>query len=358
MDPRIWGKLPRELLEHILSFLALKTFLNLRSTCKHFNSLIFSPSFISKHSASSLPSFLLLSHPQSSQKFSLYDSTLGNWCSSFLWSSQFLPGNSKSSTLLSISNGLFCLSLPGSFAFLVCNFLTKCSRKIDYPSFPFSFVFLTFVSTGLGYQIFVTTHSTAFLYDSRFHLWRRFRLDAHDLILSDSSYQEGVYFNGSLYFTVSDSGPFSILCLNPGNGKLDSQAIDLPENLTFLRLVSDGERKLYMVGGVGTNGISRMMKLWELDGDGEGRKRWIEVGILPELMCRKFMSVCYHTYEHVYCLWHRGMICICCYTWPEILYYKVGRGTWHWLPKCPSLPEKWSCGFRWFSFLPEISAAV
>ncbi|XP_031404770.1 F-box/kelch-repeat protein At5g43190 [Punica granatum] len=235
--------------------------------------------------------------------------------------------------------------------------MTKSLRKIDFPTFPFSFEHLTFVSAPLGYKIFITSNATAFLYDSRFHSWRRFRFDSPDFILSDSSYQEGVYFDGSLYFTVSNRGPSSIVCLDPESGKLEPQVSDLPQNITFTRLANDGERKLYLVGGIGTNGISRAMKLWELSGEGK-RKRWVEVESLPELMCRKFMSVCYHNYEHVYCFWHQGMICICCYTWPEILYYKVRRRTWHWLPKCPSLPEKWSCGFRWFSFLPEFSAVV
>uniref|UniRef100_A0A5B7BLR9 Putative Galactose oxidase/kelch repeat superfamily protein n=1 Tax=Davidia involucrata TaxID=16924 RepID=A0A5B7BLR9_DAVIN len=130
---------------------------------------------------------------------------------------------------------------------------------------------------------------------------------------------------------------------------------DLPAELTFVRLLSNGDGKLYLIGGIGRNGISRSMKLWELSG---GEENWIEVESVPEMMCRKFVSVCYHNYEHVYCFWHQGMIYVCCYTWPEILYYKVSRKTWHWLPKCPSLPEKWSCGFRWFSFVPELYAFV
>lgn len=85
------------------------------------------------------------------------------------------------------------------------------------------------------------------------------------------------------------------------------------------------------------------MKVWELDKNG---RNWNGIKSLPELICRKIGSVCYHNYEHIYCFWHQRMICVCCYTWPEVLYYKVERRTWHWLPKCPSLPSKWSCGFK------------
>ncbi|KAJ8631078.1 hypothetical protein MRB53_024401 [Persea americana] len=75
MNPRIWGQLPEDLLERILALLPLKTLLNLRPTCKHFNSLLFSPSFLSFTKTPLLSSFLL-SHPQSQPRFPLYDAFL------------------------------------------------------------------------------------------------------------------------------------------------------------------------------------------------------------------------------------------------------------------------------------------
>lgn len=355
MDPGIWSRLPEELLEHVLSFLPLKSLFNLRSTCKHFSSLIFSPPFVSKHSSSSpFSSFLLLSHPQCYRHFPLYDSALGNWRNLALPLSALLPSAAAPVSLLSASNGLLCFSLPSSTSFLVCNLLVKSSRVIQFPSYPFSFELLSLVSTPFGYNIFLLcsgqSSSSAFVYDSKFHTWQKF--DGFDPIITDNYHQEGVYFDGSLYFATPE--PFSVVCFHLESGKWQRSNAELPSELTFVRLVSDGEGKLYLIGGIGSNGISRSMKLWEL---GEGRK-WVEVERVPEMMCRKFMSVCYHNYEHVYCFWHKGMICICCYTWPEILYYRVSRRTWHWLPKCPSVPDKWSCGFRWFSFVPELYASV
>ncbi|XWS25515.1 hypothetical protein CRYUN_Cryun27aG0074800 [Craigia yunnanensis] len=353
MDPGIWSKLPPELLEHILSFLPLKTFLNLRSTCKHFKSLVFSPSFISKHSSDSpFSSFLLLSHPQCYSHFPLYDTILGAWRNLALPFS-FLPPCTAQFNLLSSSNGRFCFSLPNSCSFLVCNLLGKSSRVIQFPFFPFAFELLTLVSTPYGYKIFMLcskfSSSYVFVYDSKVHSWRRY--DGFQPLLIDNFHQEGASFNGSLYFTTPE--PFSVVCFDLENGKWERFNTEMPGELTFVRLVCDtGEGKLYLVGGIGRNGISRSMRLWELGNGGN----WKEMERLPELMCRKFMSVCYHNYEHVYCFWHQGMICVCCHTWAEILYYKLSRRTWHWIPKCPSLPDKWSCGFRWFSFVPELYA--
>lgn len=370
MDPRIWSKLPPEILEYILSFLPLKTFLNLRSTCKGFWSLIFSPSFISKHSPSSssssptFSSFLLLSHPQFHRHFPLYDCTLGAWRSISLSLSDALHTSPPFTTLVS-SGGLFCLSDSISCSLLICNPLSKSSRKIQYPKnvlYSLHLDHLTFLTTpDDGYIIFVHSSESAskraFVYHSKFPSWRRFN-GFHGPTLGDN---QGVLFNGGLYFATPE--PFSVVRFDLESGKWERDIGELPGQLTFVRLVSGGSKigggansnnKLFLVGGVGNNGISRSIKLWEMSEEGN----WVEVESLPDLMCRKFGSVCYHNYEHVYCFWHEGMICICCYTWPEILYFLVSRRTWHWLPKCPSLPLKCSCGFKWFSFVPKLYALV
>ncbi|KAE8725759.1 hypothetical protein F3Y22_tig00008146pilonHSYRG00156 [Hibiscus syriacus] len=353
MDPGIWSKLPQELLEHILCFLPLKTFLNLRSTCKNFNSLVFTPSFVSKHSSGShLSSFLLLSHPHFYCHFPLYDITIGSWHNLVVPASLF-PSFVSELNLVSSSNGLLCFSLSNSCSFLVCNMLGKSSRVIQHPFFPFSFGLLTLVSTPKGYKIFMLCSkfltNYAFVYDSKDHSWRRH--DGFQPLLIDNLHQEGAFYKGSLCFSTPE--PFSIVCFNLETGKWGNLYTEMPRGLTFVRLVSDAVKgKLYLVGGVGRNGISRSVELWEL---GEGGN-WEELERLPELMCRKFVSVCYHNYEQVYCFWHEGMIFVCCLTWPEILYYKVSRRSWHWLPKCPLIPDKWSYGFKCFSFAPRLYA--
>ncbi|KAF9621197.1 hypothetical protein IFM89_016691 [Coptis chinensis] len=350
MDSQIWRQLPQELIEHILVFLPLKTFFNLRSTCKRFYSLLFSPSFISKHSSlysltnntentpspspspAPFSSFLLLSHPQFQQHFPLYDSIHNHWR---MLSLPLSNGSlsSLASHLVSASNGLLCLSLRSSSSFLVCNLLARSSRIISYPILPFAFESVTLIPTANGYKIFV---------------------------LSSGSSLNSVYVYDSRGLHGPDSQAFSIVGFDLESGNWRDSTEELPGNgeLTFARLVSNAcEGKLYMIGGIGRHGISRSMKLWGLRG-GETGREWMEIGSLPEMMCKKFMSICYHNYQHVYCFYHEGAICVCCYTWPEVLCYKISRQTWHWLPKCPSLPDKWSCGFKWFSFVPNLYALV
>ncbi|KAI3686833.1 hypothetical protein L1987_80522 [Smallanthus sonchifolius] len=351
MDRKIWSKIPVELLERILSLLPLKTFLSLRSTCKYFRSLIFSPLFISKHTNSpSICSFLLLSHPQATH-YLLYDTVLNTWRNFGLPLSRnlsFTPLLSTASCLLSFS------AVPDSSnsAFLIYNLLSRSSRTIKYPEFPFAFELLTLITNSDGYKLFcLSSNNHAYIYDSRARNWTRY--DGIQRTLGHSYHQQGVLFNGSLYFTTRE--PFLVVNFQIQTGNWEVLEVDLPDELTFVRLAADYSNRLFMFGGIGRNGISKHMKIWELD---EKEQKWEEIESVPEMMCRKFGSVCYHNYEHIYCFWHQGMICVCCYNWPEVLYYKVNRRTWHWLPKCPSLPLKWSCGFKWFSFVPDLYALV
>ncbi|KAL5706779.1 hypothetical protein ACHQM5_024901 [Ranunculus cassubicifolius] len=357
LNPQIWRQLPRELIEHILVFLPIKSFFNLRSTCKRFYTIIFSPSFISKHSAfhsltnNTSSSFLLLSHPQFQQQFPLYDFTNTHWRISGLPLSN--TGSPSTSHLLSASNGLLCFSRPLSYSLLVCNLLTGSSKIIRFPLLNVDFDSVTLISSSIGYKIFVLcsgcSSNYTYIYDSVTRNWSKF-----PRISRRNSNFEGVHCNGYLYFTTPE--PFSVLGFDLKRSKWRNPIENLPGagELTFARLASNEKEKLYLIGGTGSHGISRSMKIWEFGEDGD----WVETGSLPNMLCKKFMSICYHNYQHVYCFYHDGVICVCCYTWPEVLCYKIARETWHWLPRCPSLPEKWSCGFKWFSFVPNFYALV
>ncbi|VFQ99063.1 unnamed protein product [Cuscuta campestris] len=361
MDPKIWSLMPKDLIERVFSFLPLKTLLSFRSTCKHFHSLLSSPPFLTNFSRSSpsspsLPSFFLLSHPQFSRKYPLFDPAHDRW------GSLTLP----SPVLLSSAAGLLCFSLPNSHgdSFLVSNLLTNTSRVVEFPILPFHPDSLTLVPAPAGnYSIFVIDSSrspwkSTFLYDSSRRSWRKFQDFKPTLSNCINHHQEGVLHRGSLYFVTPE--PFRVFLFDLAAGEWRRSGMDLPaEDLTFARLVSDGAGKMYMIGGVGTEGISRKVKLWEREeGDGGGGGSWVGLEDVPGMMGRKLGSVCYHNYEHVYCFWQEGVVCVCCYTWPEILYFKVSRKTWHWLSRCPSLPDKWSCGFKWFSFVPNLCSFV
>ncbi|KZV45119.1 hypothetical protein F511_24161 [Dorcoceras hygrometricum] len=280
MDPRIWSRLPNHLLERILSFLPLKTFLDLRSTCKHFNSLLFTPYFISKHSlsSSSLSSFIILSHPQSTQRLSLFNTASNSWFEESISLPRILSCN-----LLSSSNGLLCFSIPRSSCFVLYNLLAKCSRRVSFPACLFEHESVTLVSTNNGYKLFVLPSSVGssnqtLVYDSTVKSWRRF--EGSTPVLHESCHQKGALYKGRLFFTTVE--PFHVVFFHLDSGRWEGSTVGLPADLTFIRVVSDGYQKLYLVGGVGTSGISRSIKIWELGID-EGGDYWVEVETLPEM---------------------------------------------------------------------------
>ncbi|CAN0905692.1 F-box/kelch-repeat protein At5g43190 [Linum grandiflorum] len=369
MDSTIWKALPEELLDQVLSLLPLQTLFNLRPTCKRIRSLILSPYFISNYSSSSSSSqpffsFLLLSHPHfGSHRFAVYDSFLRRWRNFPLPLSAFLPFRTSSSfSLLASAKGLLCFSRPSSTSpsssssFLICNLLTRSTRVIKFPNYPLANHSITLVPTRSGYKIFTLcpgTSTSVFVYDSADRQWHQSESTTPN-IKANYHRREGVICDGSLYFNTGE--PYSIVGYDLETRRWDVLAGGIPgrDRMVFTRLVSDGEKKMYLIGGIATYWISSGVKVWELDGE----RNWVEIGSLPEEVCRKFVGVCYHNYEHVYCMWHRGMICLCCYTWPEILYYDVAAREWGWLPKCPLLPEKGSCGFTWFSVVPQLYTLV
>ncbi|KAI8015509.1 F-box/kelch-repeat protein [Camellia lanceoleosa] len=104
--------------------------------------------------------------------------------------------------------------------------------------------------------------SNTFVYDSVINLWSQF--DSVDSVIGDN-HQEAMSCDGILYFTTPE--PFSILFFDLENGNWERPEIEMPSELTFARLVSDGVEKMFLVGGIGKDGISRGMKVWELSGD-------------------------------------------------------------------------------------------
>ncbi|GFY85998.1 Galactose oxidase/kelch repeat superfamily protein [Actinidia rufa] len=193
MDPGIWSRLPEHLLEHVLSLLPLKTFLQLQPTCKHFKSLIFSPNFVAKHVSSSSKSPFSLrfscSLTHSSATFTI--STTQSSTPGAGYPSPPLPRypapppaqcSSASPTASSVS-----LS-PHSSSFLVCNLLQKSSRVVNFPKKYFRFELFTLVPSPNGYKLFMLcscsgSSNNTFVYDSTRNLWHQF--DRVDSFLGD-----------------------------------------------------------------------------------------------------------------------------------------------------------------------------
>lgn len=257
LEPGIWSRLPSHLLELVLSRIPLTSLLTLRTTCKYFNSLISSSSFLSllqeysSYSHSSSLSYFLFSHPQLPQdSFFLFDPRLSRWRRLAVTTIAGRHLISTSVFLLSSFNGLLCFATTSCF--LVVNLLTKSTRTIGFPEYPFASATLipSLASASTlprGYRLCVLTKysyaspSSVYVYDSTDDVWSRY--SSIGPVLHYSSHQQGVFVNGSLYFTTKE--PFSVVSFDVGSGGWDEipVRVELPRELTFMRLVGGEEEE-------------------------------------------------------------------------------------------------------------------
>eukprot|EP00249_Psilotum_nudum_P023345 c28840_g1_i1 orf=767-1825(-) len=352
MESKVWSGLPEHLLPRILSYLPTESALRFRCVCKSWKKIMDSPQFLdlcSKHACCT--PWLLMFKQQESRVCRVYDSFQNKWHTLSLG---FLPRGVKD--VAAASGGLLCFRFDISATLAVCNPLTKVWKQLP----PMQFIQTSFavgmvVDRNLrGYKVVVVgSHWDCFdmkteIYDSRTNSWKR----TGDLPPRTDLRREFAYCDGVLYFSTSE--PDVVLAYSMEQEIWRKLQATLPVSLTWSRLVAT-QGLVFLVGGVGTQGISRSLGVWQLQKD---RMQWLSVQKIPEIICRKFLAICYHTYEHICCVGHEDYICLFCSTSPKVLVYKISRHTWHWLPDCPLIPDKSNGGFSWFSFDPYLHAAA
>ncbi|KAK4352194.1 hypothetical protein RND71_027712 [Anisodus tanguticus] len=109
------------------------------------------------------------------------------------------------------------------------------------------------------------------------------------ILTQGSKQQANQIFSSNLipFLLLLSKKPYFIVCMDLDTGEWQRSNFELPNELTFARLVSDGDKKLSLISGNGSNGISRSMKLWELD---ENSKIWVVV---------ENLAVIYLAYENL-----------------------------------------------------------
>ena len=356
MNPNIWKKLPEHILEvSILPYLPAQTLLLFRSICRKWKNLIDSPSFLDNHhNQQSLRRFgkqpwLLMFKQQDRSCCRVYDVLLNKWGTLSL---SFLRTNQYVLEVVSVSHGLICFRYAISGSLMICNPITKMWKVLYYKHPRKSPISMVYEPFSKSFKILITgSESDSFstdtvLYDSITDRWKK----AANLPFKTELKSEAPYCDGTFYFTTSE--PIHILAYNISTDIwLDIPAPTCPgQRLTYASVAANG-RFVFLIAGLGVHGIVKSLSIWKLH---KRSMEWIEVLRMPDIMCKKFLSMCYHTYKHICCISHDDYICLFCSTSPEVLLYKISRGTWHWLPECPFLSAKKSGGFSWYSFDPDL----
>lgn len=347
MDSRIWAGLPDHLMDGILARLPVQSLLCFRCVCKRWKELMDSTNFLDFHSRvhSSTP-WLLMFKRQDRMFCRAYDSFLNKWR---ILSLTFL--RSPISEVAVACRGLLCFRVGVSGTLVVCNPLTKTCKELPATAYYHrrSPVAMVVEQDSNSFKILVagsesdSLNTKTILYDSQTNSWRRTAdLPFRTELRSETSHCDGVF-----YFTTSE--PITILAYNIKQEVWTKLPAPLPQSLTCARLVVT-QNSVFLVTGHGAHGISRNLYVWQLQQD----MQWMEVQKIPDMMCREFLGICYHTYEHICCIGHTDYICLFCCTSPKVLVYKVSRKTWHWFPNCPILPDKASGSFSWVSLDPNL----
>ncbi|KAH6837515.1 hypothetical protein C2S53_001038 [Perilla frutescens var. hirtella] len=154
---------------------------------------------------------------------------------------------SLSSQLVASSASLLYFSAPRSSCFIICNLLSNSLRRVKFPTCPFNYKLISLVvSATNGYKLFMLSSmgssNHALVYDSAADSWQQFGV--LNPILNENYHQKGVLYDGGLFFTTPES--FHIVSFRLETGNWETPPVGLPNGLTFVRLVGEEDRKLYL----------------------------------------------------------------------------------------------------------------
>ncbi|KAJ7555825.1 hypothetical protein O6H91_05G056400 [Diphasiastrum complanatum] len=303
MDPGIWSNLPEELMDRVLAALPLLAFLQLRSVCKQWCSLIHSSHFcqLRQHSGvSHKPCFLFHVSVGSTGHLLIYDPALGKWGKQTL---SFLPPG-ISASLVSVSGGLLCFkaSKSDSACYLVCNPITKAYKELPPPLRYRS----TFRSPSLqimlvdeasnSHKIILAGYSTGRdsateVYDSLTNSWRL----VGDLPLKDDSKVTSIHpysgqpiCNGNIY--CRSHLPPGVVSYSLEEESWTDLRVPICQSILSPYLV-EYNGSILMVGGVRRQGRKELNPesfcIWELS---MKDLQWIELARMPDSTCKLFLQ--------------------------------------------------------------------
>ncbi|KAJ7527282.1 hypothetical protein O6H91_16G046500 [Diphasiastrum complanatum] len=352
MDRFIWSNLPQDILVRVLVFLPLKSLLRLRCVCKRWNYLVDLPRFVTIRAEIAYQDpWLLMFKRQDYRVCRAFDESSRKWHRLAL---SFLP--CKVTDAIATAAGLLCFGTEDPAILIVCNPLTKNWKVLPPMRCEGSRgVIGLMVDRKMNtYSIIAARHFSheydmkTEVYDSRQNNWKV----TGDLPPKTLLRRDTVYWNGVLYLLTAE--PFTLLAYDFAKGTWSKVPASLPGSLTFSSLIVS-HNVLFLAGGIGRNGISKFICIWRLE---VARMEWKEVHRMPDMICKRFLALCYHNYEHISCVGQADLIYISCYTWPEAVVYRASQRSWRSVPRCPELPTRSSFGFNWFHFDPNYDVSV
>ncbi|KAL5992858.1 hypothetical protein ACLOJK_013777 [Asimina triloba] len=331
-----WHRLPDELVERILAFLPVSTVLRCRTVCKHWNSLLSSPTFIDLWAALAPRTLLFLIY-HSGGFVAAYLPRSRRWANLPLYDRCSLDPTQV--LLLASSDGLICFRNRNSDypTLMICNPLTQTRRVLpEMLQIRYIDIIGMVADRASGdYRVLVTgttepasSESITEVYDSTTGTWAHHCRSRHEFL--QFWYEvHALFHDGSFYCLatpVNTLQGYRLISYNLERRNWVDLNVKMPAGDIRCPSLVVCKGKLLLTGKIMEDYLIRSICIWELRWES---LRWVKVGVVPDEILSKMdmphsILIQCHGYGDLLCFsTHRG--------WQSII-HNLTEQTWEWLP--------------------------
>lgn len=344
MDEHLWSQLPEDLVDRILAWLPVASFLRLRRVCRKWSTIMHLPSFLEVCASvpTTNPYFIKISNCEYSRLLSSYNPMLNKWHNipiGFLPSHVGFPVASAGGLLCFINK--FHGYVDDFCSLYMCNPLSKNWKEL--PAMPCKQrpILVSMVAERLPfkYQIIVAGLLTTEVYDSISGSWRRVGC----LPRGEEVSRNIAFCNGNLYCLTPRWYNCTLLAYNLQQevwAKVKTGR--LPGYCQFRNLV--GCKGSIVIVGKSVRHQVLCVCIWLLE---QKTMKWREVGRMPQQMSDHFLG---RPSESFYCTAHGDLIFLTRDNCEMGLLFDILQKSWRWVSGCPNLEG--------FAFEPRLDAIV
>ncbi|CAM6087043.1 unnamed protein product [Calypogeia fissa] len=358
MDTNVWSHLPEHLMDRILTHLSIEALSRLRSVCRAWHALVFSPTFLELYAANRLsqgPWFFMFRN-QDYREASTFNPAVNRWVN-------VAPPNLGPNQMffpIASAGGLVCFSscANGRTTLVVANPITRQWREL-----PPMLRIQTYHMAGMvvnkqtkAYKIVVV--GIYGIYDVYYPTTEVFMSITNEWTLS-GDIPRGPLFpsrrtllsNGILYSWCCDP-PDGLVAYNMENGTWTQIHAPMRHSLDSHMLIECLGR-IYTVGGLRENSVTKNICVWELQ---RAELEWKEVDRMPERLCEEFLC----GGKRFICIGLDGLVLLIVRGRDRlVLSYDLKEKVWRRLPGCPLADHRLRYGLiDGIAFEPSLDASV
>ncbi|KAG0610475.1 hypothetical protein M758_7G068800 [Ceratodon purpureus] len=353
LDADRWSSLPPHLIEKILAWLPIPSFLRFRTVCKTWNKLLQSPGFLREcYDVPSQGPWFLMFKNDHYREAATYNPSLDCWHPIPLLIAS-APG--QISFHVAAAGGLLCYYAAECDSVVVCNPLTRCWRKLP-PTLRIQFfqpVGMVIDRATQQYKVVVAgiwatygaCYPTAEVFDSTTNTWTITSNTPPNFPL----HPPGILCNDTLYWRCHE--PHGLTTYDLRSHSWSQLHAPLPSSFESYGLVQS-RGTIFVIGRLEDPSAAKSISILKLH---QPRLVWEEVDRMPPGLLEEFLKDAAND-AYFRCIGHSDLVLIsmCGRNMPQLL-YDLARRVWRRLPRCPMAEHRMVDGF---SFEPRLDASV